>query len=225
MNKIDILDSAPIVTRCLTNLAGCINQLDQTPETVAQARAKIGWTIANVQILLFQDSLGPPLQDCFDQVFALGPTYGQIEIVRVYIDAETPKTLGGVLVQNSCIALCMAIEAQIIAGMSFVSRQDVDTVLTAIQAPYAKVIEYAADVMDQMTFQALIGLQAAVTNHLITTERPLPRLIPYQFFQVLPSLVLAYRLYADASRADELIAENKIVHPAFCPPVGMALSA
>jgi prophage DNA circulation protein len=36
--------------------------------------------------------------------------------------------------------------------------------------------------------------------------------------------VLAYRLYADASRADEIRAENKVVHPAFCPPTGIALS-
>jgi prophage DNA circulation protein len=41
----------------------------------------------------------------------------------------------------------------------------------------------------------------------------------------MPSVALAHRLYADASRADELRNENKIVHPAFCLRDGRALSA
>jgi prophage DNA circulation protein len=36
--------------------------------------------------------------------------------------------------------------------------------------------------------------------------------------------VMAYKLYDDASRCDELRQENKVVHPAFCPPTGRALS-
>jgi prophage DNA circulation protein len=47
----------------------------------------------------------------------------------------------------------------------------------------------------------------------------------YQFAVPLPSLVIAHRLYQDASRADQIRAENKVVHPAFCPPLGVALSA
>ena len=76
-----------------------------------------------------------------------------------------------------------------------------------------------------MTFQALIALHGAVTNHLVTTARPLPRMLNFQFFEPLPSLVMAYKLYDDASRCDELREENKVVHPAFCPPTGQALSA
>jgi prophage DNA circulation protein len=57
------------------------------------------------------------------------------------------------------------------------------------------------------------------------TARPLPRLLPYQFARVMPTLVLAQRLYADASRADEIRAENHVVHPLFCPLTGFALSA
>jgi prophage tail gpP-like protein len=38
-------------------------------------------------------------------------------------------------------------------------------------------------------------------------------MLTYEFFSALPTLVCAYRLYADAGRADELRAENKIIHP------------
>jgi prophage DNA circulation protein len=59
---------------------------------------------------------------------------------------------------------------------------------------------------------------------LIATARPLPRMLNFVFFEPLPSLVIAYRLYDDASRCDEVREENKIVHPAFCPQAGQALS-
>ena len=39
------------------------------------------------------------------------------------------------------------------------------------------------------------------------------------------SLTLGQRLYGDAGRADELVAENEIVHPLFASRAGRALSA
>jgi hypothetical protein len=36
---------------------------------------------------------------------------------------------------------------------------------------------------------------------------------------------MSNRLYYDASRADELRAENKVVHPLFMLPTGQALSS
>ena len=90
--------------------------------------------------------------------------------------------------------------------------------------PFNLLEEIAADTMDQATFWQLVELQAATVNHLVATARPLPRMVNYQFAAPLPSLVIAYRLYADASRGDQVVAENKIVHPAFCPPLGRALS-
>src|SRR5215469_10840373 len=41
-------------------------------------------------------------------------------------------------------------------------------------------------------------------SHLVITALPLPRMLGYQFAQVLPSLVIAQRLYQDPSRADEI---------------------
>ena len=108
---------------------------------------------------------------------------------------------------------------------TYISRQDVETVKASLRQPFNDAEEIAADDMDQAAFAALIALDAAVTNFLVTTARPLPRMIGYRFAASLPSLVLAYRLYQDASRADQLVQENKVVHPAFCPAIGLALSA
>jgi len=50
-------------------------------------------------------------------------------------------------------------------------------------------------------------------------------MLQFVFASPMPTLVMSNRLYYDASRADQLRDENKIVHPAFCPPQGQALSS
>ena len=222
MKRADAKEAAPIVSRMLTNLAACV-----PPSGVAgsQARTAIGDTAANVTALLAADALGPPLANCFALVAQAGATQTQLEQVRIAVEAETPQTLGGVLVQNAGIYFCLATEAQIITTVSFVSRQDVEAIKATLRQPFDDAEELAADDMDQATFMALVSLDAAITNYLVTTARPLPQMVNYQFAVPLPSLIIAHRLYQDASRADGIVKENKIVHPLFCPPVGIALSA
>ena len=221
MNRAEAQDAQPIALRLLNNLAACI-----PPAGVAgsQARAAIGDITANITALLRTDALGAPLANCFSLVISAGATQAKIDQVRVLVSAETPTTLGGALIQNNGIYLCLAAEAQIISAMTFVSRQDVDALKLALRTPFNDAEEIAADDMDQASFANLIALDAAITNFLVTTARPLPRMVGYRFAVPLPSLIVAYRLYQDASRADQVTAENKIVHPAFCPAVGLALS-
>ena len=222
MKRADAKEAAPIVSRMLTNLATCV-----PPAGVAgsQARTAIGDTAATVTSLLAADALGPPLANCFALVAQAGAMQVQLEQVRIAVEAETPQTLGGVLVQNAGVYFCLATEAQIITTVPFVSRQDVEAIKATLRQPFDDAEELAADDMDQASFMALVSLDAAITNYLVTTARPLPQMVNYQFAVPLPSLIIAHRLYQDASRADQVVAENKIVHPAFCPPVGIALSA
>jgi prophage DNA circulation protein len=222
MNEPDATEAAGVVQRLAKRLAACI---PPTGQNGALARVALGDIAANALVYIVDDALGPPLTSCFDQVRQAGATQAQIANVQSQTAAETPVTLGAVLVQNAAIYLCLATEGQIIASMTFTSRQDVDSLRAALLQPFDDAEETAADDMDQASFMALVQLDAAVTNFLVSTARPLPRMVGYQFAAVLPSLVIAYRLYQDASRADQIVQENKIVHPAFCPTTGLALSA
>jgi prophage DNA circulation protein len=138
---------------------------------------------------------------------------------------ETPVTLGAIEIRDSSINFALAQEGKIISNMVFTSRLDVDQVMLAIQAPFNSAEEIAADTMDPMVYRAIIELRAAIVNHLVSTARPLPSMLSYWFSTPLPSLVISQRLYGDASRYDEIREENKVVHPAFCPNEGQALSA
>jgi len=222
MEKPDALEAAPLMQRMFTMLAGTISIKG---ERGSQARTAIGDAIAFAYPLLRDDKLGYPLQQCFELARAAGATLFAIEGIRRALRRETPKTLGATLARDSAILMCLTTESRLIGFMQFNSRQDVDYIKQQMIEPFGDAEETAADDMAQAVYQTLVNLHASVTNHLVETARPLPRLLNYQFFEPLPTLVLAYKLYDDASRADEIRAENKVVHPAFTPPYGQALSA
>jgi hypothetical protein len=222
MNKADALEAAPIVQRCMMNL---IKTVPSSGLTGSQARTAIGDTIAQAYPALRADTLGPLLDDSFSLARQSGATAQQLETVRLLTSGETPQTLGGTLIQNDLIMFCLVTEADIIQGLTFVSRQDVDNVLYMIKQPFLDAIDQAADDMDQMVFMGLVTLRGATVSYLVDLQRPLPRMMNYQFLDPQTTLQLAYRLYSDAGRADQVRDENKIIHPAFSPAFGQALSA
>jgi prophage DNA circulation protein len=94
-----------------------------------------------------------------------------------------------------------------------------------INISFADMEEIAADDMDQVTYRALVELHAATVYFLVERARPLPRMLNFRFSDIMPSLVISYKLYDIADRGDELRTENKIVHPAFMQLTGKALSS
>jgi prophage DNA circulation protein len=74
----------------------------------------------------------------------------------------------------------------------------------------------AADGSDDVT-DALIGLHAAVVRDLNTRAAKLPRTRSFTPSATVPALVLAQRLYGDATRADDIAARNFVRHPGFVP--------
>jgi prophage DNA circulation protein len=222
MDKSDAIEAEGIVQRTLVNLSSIISDKGQAG---IQAKMIIGYVAANAMPLLYYDQMGTPLDTCFDMVRQTGCTLPQMEEVRVLLDAETPMSVGATITRDRSIQFALAQEGKIISVMSFTSRQDVDNLIYQIQAPFDTAEEVAADTMDAMDYQAIIELRAAIVNYLVSAGRPLPSMLSYQFAKPLPSLVISYRLYGDASRYDQIREENKVVHPAFCPAIGQALSA
>jgi hypothetical protein len=222
MNIPDTKESLPLVDRVLI---GLLNLVPMRGKAGLDARRLIGDTRANLETLLRNDAVGPALDQCFDLTRAGGVYQKWFAELRRQIGLEKPVTIGAMLMKNGCIYLCLAMEVQIITDMNFTSRQDVDAIKKIVAVGFNDAEEIAADDMDQMTYRALIEAHSALTFYLTETARPLPRMLNFRFGVAMPSLVMAYKLYQDAGRADELRLENKVVHPAFTPPTGMALSA
>jgi prophage DNA circulation protein len=145
--------------------------------------------------------------------------------VRSVAAATEPASLGATLIKNSLIELCLATECRIIADMTFTSRDAAERTKETMSEAFDAMQEIAADDMDSITYRALIGLQAAMTVFLLTAQRPLPRMLNFQFAAPGPTLVFAHKLYQDAGRADQLREENRVVHPLFMGPFGRALAS
>jgi prophage DNA circulation protein len=222
MYKLDAQEAAGICQRVLTYMLALAPSRGRPG---SDFRTAVGDFLADAEALIQNDEAGQPLADIFDLARNASIGQPQLAAVRAQAALEKPTTVGGLLMKNSLIEFSLATEGRIIADIKFVNRDDVEALGMEMSVAFAPMQEIAADDMAQAVYQALISLHAAIAYHLAVTALPLPQMLNYQFYDFLPSVVLSYRLYADAGRADEVVAGNKIVHPAFCLREGRALSS
>ena len=187
--------------------------------------AAIGDLRANAQGLLRPFGLFGPLATCLDLARQTGMSFDEMERLRATIADLEPLDARATFVQARALALVCVQEALIIAATTYTSRNEVDRVTGILMAAFETSQQDAADVGDPDGYRALVGLRAAAVRDLTARSRPLPKLVDYTFNRVRSALTLAQRLYGDAGRADELVAENAVVHPLFTPRAGRALSA
>jgi prophage DNA circulation protein len=222
MFKPEIEDAAPIV---IVTMDALLQWLPKQGHPGSSARRACGDVKARCLQYLRSDALGPPLAEAFQLSREAGLTLQQMDNVRSVAAAQVATLVGSIVVRDACIELALVEMSRIIAAVAFVSKLDVESVRDKIVNPaFAEVEEEVADQMDSIMYRALIGLHAAIIAFLTETARPLPRMLYFNFAQPQPTLMIAYKLYADAGRADELRKENKVVHPAFELPIGRALS-
>jgi prophage DNA circulation protein len=159
----------------------------------------------------------PACQACFDAALAAGATYETMDIVRVLITTLNPKTALGAQISNFCMRQALAEQAQILAAMTFTSRNQVDAYIAEVETNFGAAIEVAADNFDNVVYQALIALQAAVTACLNGIAFPLPSITTVTFPSPLNALFLAQTLFQDPTQVAEIVAMNGISNPIFCP--------
>lgn len=74
-----------------------------------------------------------------------------------------------------------------------------------------------ADAGDDAGFARLSALRLAMVRDVTRRGGSLARVYGYTPAGTEPALVIAHRLYADAGRADDIIARNRVRHPGFVP--------
>ncbi len=105
------------------------------------------------------------------------------------------------------------------------SYNDAIALRTAVTTLFDAEILIAADNGDSQSYLALRNLRTAVVNDLTARGAQLPRLITIETAAPMPSLALAYKLYGDATRADELTAEAETSSSMLLPTEFQALSS
>ena len=84
-----------------------------------------------------------------------------------------------------------------------------DAILAALDAQ----METAGDEL----YPALVALRAALVADIAARGANLPGVVNFTPAAVLPAVVIAHRLYGDATQADSLVVRNAIRHPGFVP--------
>ncbi len=219
----DLNEAVDVLQAALTALQAAVPS--QTGRTGAAFRYSCGDLLAQAPTLLQTAALGTPLQACFDAAVATGATLNGLVALRSSVVALTLAGQSAIYVAGGCYCLTLGSEAKILAATTFTSSGDALAALAVFGAAMDAAQEWTADNSLPALYQGLLALGAAVSRDLTSRAAPLPRLTTYAFPRGTTSHVLAYRLYGDANRADELRAENHVIHPAFMPASGRALAS
>jgi prophage DNA circulation protein len=203
MNQTSLREATVILRALLTAVLAAPS--DRTSSAAGALRAAVGALSTNAAAEIAGFSVG-------------------VDTVRAAAASRSAVSALGGVVADAVALQALACECRIIGDTDFVSRDQVDACRQTLMDAFDATIDKAADAFDQVTVQALIGLRAAVVRDLTARARPLPQMINYATPVRMPALWLAQRLYADAARALDLIAENGAVHPLFMPAAGRALS-
>ena len=231
MTRAENDEAVGVLTVVLNALLGTLGGQLGRPQ--AAAKLAIGALQSGAATALNNAKLGAPLLNCFDLCVAAGATLQQMGTVNNTVQAINGLVgIPAVAVAITSVYYCLIEQARLASQTNFVSRQDVDAMMILLNNAFDPAEEFAADVTDDPSvYQAILALHASIMQDLTIRARPLPRIISYSFNKRMPSLALAQRIYSaqinprtGTMYADDLVAENKVVHPGFCPAQGRALS-
>lgn len=211
----------------------------QTGRASSDVRRKANDVYTNAESLLRYDTLnnglriGDAMLDVVTTAIAAGATFDNMYRVLNDLNKQPAVTLPGQACMDAGVIFLLSALVQIAAATTFVSRDDASSYLTRMLSGFTPAVEALADRGDVQTFREVIALQAAMVHDMTARARPLPTIITYQTASPFPALMLANWRYPDSTRTKgfdtdmrvtELINENKIVHPAFCPTEGRLLT-
>jgi|GEM_PF-1724937 len=200
--------------------------VDASSQDGATLRQLCGALSADAVDQVQAGTFGPPLLACYRAATTAGATFAGMDRVRQEAQAVTAIDLPVQRVAQTAAVFALAQMTRILAAAAFTSRQDIDAALARVNAAFIPAEDFAAGRFNTAVWRSILAMHGAAVRDLNTRARPLPRIVPYTFATRMPLLTLSNRLFGDAGRADELLAENRdTVHPLFMPASGRALSA
>jgi hypothetical protein len=217
-------------------LVGMLNRLlSSIPPSQTDARdtlrIMVGTLRNNAAEAIRGNTLGTQLQQIFLQADAAGATFPGVEVTRQFLMSKAGSlSVMTQIVFRAGLVMTLGLQCKIISRLKFKTRDDVQQLIISLRAAFEDAKAIGIDEVDALVYQTLNAMSGAIINHLGRTALQLPRFVSWQSKSPMPSLYLANRIYADASRSDEIENENDVVHPAFVPvnirvlsypPVGM----
>lgn len=134
-------------------------------------------------------------------------------------EQENQDTLLALFRRSALAQLAVAV-----TEATYPSRRDAVAARMRIATLFNNELEGLRNGEQWEVLEALRELQGLTIEYLSKLIADLAPIIQVEAHNMMPSIYWAYRLYADAERADELSARNHIKHPSFMPTVFEAQS-
>jgi hypothetical protein len=204
-------------------LVGMLNTLlSSIPPTPTKARDDLRIMVStlrsNASDAIRGNTLGTQLQAVFLQADLAGATFPGVEATRQFLMNHAGSlSLYTQIVFRAALVMTMGLECKILSRVKFKTRDDVQQIILQLRAAFEEARDIGIEDVDALVYQTLTSLSGAIINNLSLSSLQLPRFVTWQSKAPSPSLYLANRIYADASRSDEIETENDVVNPAFCP--------
>lgn len=113
--------------------------------------------------------------------------------------------------------------AEAVSAVAYATRPDGVTARADCVERYGREIELATGPGAGLVSVRLADVRDRVVDYLSRTITTLADVVPVTGNRSMPSLWWAWRLYADPTRAPELVARNDVAHPSFMPLAFTAL--
>jgi prophage DNA circulation protein len=150
-------------------------------------------------------------------------------LVRQVAIAEAAKA--AVVTQTPVVATASSTQATVGAASAPRGTQTAPGVTQTLSVPtvydsYQAAIKVREDLVDRIdaesegtpsdeVYVALSDLRTSVVQAVPNSEQNLARIVQYVPRETLPSLLVAYQIYSDAGRADDIATRNSARHPGF----------
>jgi prophage DNA circulation protein len=135
------------------------------------------------------------------------------------------EALNGAAFQRLVRESALVEVAYAVPGLDLQSSQEALNLRVALADSFDAAQTAAANAGLDDSYSALVNLENEVIAHLTQRMLQLPALVTYRMPQSPNSIALAWRLYQDANRGDEIVARVNAVNPSFLPRSGRVLSS
>jgi prophage DNA circulation protein len=194
------------VAELRTHLKTLLNSVEDLTEDPRRLAEEIRFSLAAVELAALNREKG---LDGYLELLRLLPTlHGGSTALDLQADANASAVTA--LVRRCALAGAVTLAAQ----------NDWETRDDALQARdrLAEEIEIQAEESSSDPVYIALGeLRSVLNGSVPPPDEDLPELRSISLSDSEPSLVVAYELYADATRGDEIVRRNSIRHPAFLP--------
>ncbi|HGK7505385.1 TPA: hypothetical protein ACJ569_001271 [Kluyvera cryocrescens] len=133
-----------------------------------------------------------------------------------YQQSDSSKAISATI-NTMIIVLCTGAMTSSAADANPTSRDESEQLSQRVSQQLDEALLLVGDRADDELYNALLSIRTAFISTMMNRSSGLSDLMLVTMAQPIPALTLANRLYQDSSRADELIQESRVPHPAFMP--------